>query len=166
MNKFLSLSIVTVFASSFVFADQTITTDPVDVAVSQVASVYNLQHKLESSPKKPLFDSLRVLISEKDGSHTNSLGTAYLLIAGPEDGSTPGALHKFQLGMSSIKSVTNKWVNADNSSAGGYLFIKGVRIDPETSKARSYSVTVKYTDSTNVYLDELEIYASYSDKTN
>jgi hypothetical protein len=148
-------------------AGGTVTTDKFYEGASKVAKVASLQHEVEKqvSPgaeAESLYDTLHVSILNHNGSHTNPLGEATLLIEGREDGSSPSVLHKFEVGMSRIATIKNKWVKADNSSAGGYLFIKGTRVHPETGKIRAYEVEVKYTDSTNVYLDTLEVNAYYT----
>lgn len=133
--------------------------DPYYMGAALVTQVFALKHRAEKGE-----DNLRLAIME-NGANTNRLGTVVLSLAGQEGAQDPFPVHKVSIRLSSVKSVKAKWHNVENSTAGGYITIKGTRYNIETQKTEAAVVQIKYTDSTNVYLDQLEVNAYTPEKS-
>ncbi len=124
------------------------------LGASTVDKVYNFEHKLEKGS-----ETFRVAIID-NGSASNPISEAVISMAGQEGSDNPYPVHKVSLSVNDVMGVTAKWHNADNSSAGNYITILASRYNIVTEKDQEVEFQIKYTDSTNVYLEQLEVSSS------
>ncbi|MEZ4815592.1 MAG: hypothetical protein R3A80_10365 [Bdellovibrionota bacterium] len=145
------------------------TTEERDLGAASVDQLFKVEQLLETqksdpdTAEEPLTATLKVAIIA-NGSASNPLSDIIISSESDESDDNPLPIHKVGTeGLNSVASVEGKWVNANNSSAGFYIFAKGTRnnLDAEgVVKEQNVLITIKVTDSTNVYLENLEVSVS------
>lgn len=152
---------------------QTLTREERDLGAASVVQLFKVEHKIESQsgdpsgPKEDLVNTLNVAVIA-NGSASNPLSDLIISSENDEGDENPLPVHKVDTkGLNNVESVEGKWVNANNLSAGYYIFVKGSQNDlsPEGDLSpKNKLITIKITDSTNVYLENLEVTVSEVEK--